>query len=348
MTDQQTIRSLDPLKEAQWDLWTASNPAASFFHSSQWARVLRASYGHESHYLAETDGERPCALLPILEVNSSLKGRRGVALPFSDECGLLCFNGADGRRLIDAALELGRQRQWKYFELRGDIPIDPCPNHWRSYAGHAVDLTVGADKLFVNLESSVRRAIRKAEKAGVIARVLDTIEATRAFYALHCRTRRKHGVPPQPIAFFLNLHEHAFQQGKGFIVAAEHEGRTIAASVFVHHGKNALYKFGASDRTSLRLRANDLVMWEAMKWYATRCYSVLSMGRTALGNDGLRRFKRGFGAMEKSIKYFRYDFGRRTFVTGHDEKPDFVNKLFALTPLPVLRIVGQGLYRHLD
>ena len=132
------------------------------------------------------------------------------------------------------------------------------------------------------------------------------------------------------------------------MIMAEHEGRTIAASVFVHHGTRGLYKFGASEHGSLHLRGNDLVMWEAMKWYTTRCYAVLSMGRTALGNEGLRRFKRGFGAREKSINYFRYDLHRQGFVTGCDEKPSPINKLLALTPLPVLKMVGHALYRHLD
>jgi len=207
---------------------------------------------------------------------------------------------------------------------------------------------VGVDRLLGGFESSVRRAIRKAEKAGLAARVLHTLEATRIFYALHCRTRRKQGVPPQPFSFFVNLCEHVLQTGSGFIVMAEHQGRAIAAGVFVHHGRTGLYKFGASEQASLHLRANNLIMWEAMKWYAARGYETLSMGRTAPGNEGLRRFKRGFGAKEKPINYFRYDLRRQAFVAGRDKETGLANKLFRLTPLPVLRMIGQGLYPHLD
>ena len=348
MSQGNNICTLDPLTGERWDVLTASHPRASFFHSSHWARVLRASYGHELHYLGEMDGEKPLGLLPILEVNSPWTGRRGVSLPFSDECGLLCFNGTDGRGVLQQALELGGRRGWKYFELRGDVPGDPPPTRWESYVGHEVDLTVGVDKLFEGLASSVRRAIRKAEKAGLTARVLHTLEATQIFYALHCRTRRKHGVPPQPVSFFLNLWEHVLQRGSGFIVTAEHQGRAIAASVFVHHGRAGLYKFGASEKASLHLRANDLVMWEAMKWYVTRRYATFSMGRTAPGNEGLRRFKRSFGALEKPINYYRYDLRRRAFLAGRDEKAGPINNILRLTPLPVLRIIGRVLYPHLD
>lgn len=348
MSHQTKIRTLDPLSGDRWDALTASHPLASFFHSSHWARVLQTSYGHQLHYLGEMDGEKPQGLLPILEVNSPWKGRRGVSLPFSDECGPLCFNGTSGRDILQHALELGRRRGWKHLELRGDIPGHPPPTRWVSHVGHEVDLTVGVDRLFGGFESSVRRAIRKAEKTGLEVRVLHTLEATRIFYALHCRTRRKHGVPPQPFSFFRNLCEHVLQRGSGFIVTAEHRGRAIAAGVFVHHGRAGLYKFGASDESSLHLRANDLVMWEAMKWYVARNYKTFSMGRTAPRNEGLRRFKRGFGALEKPIHYFRYDLRRQAFVAGREEESGPVNKFLTFMPLPVLRVVGRALYPHLD
>ena len=337
-----------PLDGSEWDRLTASHLGASFFHSSHWARVLQATYGHQLYYLAELDGEDPRGLLPIVEVNSRWTGRRGVSLPFSDECELLCFDGTVASHLLDHALKLGRQRNWKYFELRGDIPVDPQPQPWRSYVRHEVDLSCGVEKLFGGFESSVRRAIRKAEKSGVTVRVLETSDATRAFYQLHCGTRRKHGVPPQPFSFFSNIYEHVFREGKGFIVLAQHEGRTIGASVFVHHGNIGLYKFGASDKARLHLRPNELIMWEGMKWYTSRCYSRLSMGRTALGNQGLRRFKRGFGAIEKPMNYFRYDFRRERYVVGSNETSGGLNKVFALTPLALLRKIGRTLYPHLD
>ena len=348
MTQGNNIRVLDPFGGDQWNHLVSAHPGGTFFHSSNWARVLQQSYAHQPHYLAEMTGETPRALLPILEVNSSWTGRRGVSLPFSDDCALLRFGNANGSRLIDHALNIGRERGWKYLEFRGEIEGDPTPLSWKSYLGHEIDLTVGVNALFDGLESRVRRAIRKAEKAGLTTRLLDDLEATQVFYGLHCRTRRKHGVPPQPFFFFQHLCEHVLRVGKGFIIAAEHNGKVVAASVFVHYGRSAIYKFGASDPSSLGLRPNTLVMWEAIKWYSTNGYSTFSMGRTAPGNEGLRFFKCGFGAKETPINYYRYNFDRKTFVAGNDEKVSMVNKFLTVAPLPVLRIIGRVLYPHLD
>src|SRR5678815_2896553 len=129
------ILTLDPLSGDSWDTMTASHLRASFFHSSSWTRVLKASYGHKPFYLGEMNANQPRTLLPIMEVNSPWKGRRGVALPFSDECGLLRFCEASWDPIIKHALELGRERGWKYLELRGDIPGDPPPPRWASFVG---------------------------------------------------------------------------------------------------------------------------------------------------------------------------------------------------------------------
>lgn len=347
MLHESDLRTFDPIHEDSWDALAEGHPRASFFHSSRWARVLVATYGHVPHYLGLMYEHQARALLPILEVNSVLSGRRGVSLPFSDECELLARDEPEGDRLMQEALELGRARRWRYLEVRASFPRRLQTVPWASYCGHEIDLASGVDSLFACLDGSVRQAIRKAEKTGVQAQVMTTPEAVQAFFKLHCLTRRKHGVPPQPFAFFRNIQEHVFRTGNGFIVLAMHQGRPIAAGVFVHYGRMGLYKFGASDQAHLHLRGNDLVMWEAIKWYALHGYLRFSMGRTALSNNGLRRFKCGFAAREYPIDYFRYDLRRERFLTGHEEISGWANRVCRLAPNFLLQMIGKFLYRHI-
>ena len=42
--------------------------------------------------------------------------------------------------------------------------------------------------------------------------ILQSVEAVRIFYSLQCQTRKKHGLPPQPFKFFLNIHKHILSQ----------------------------------------------------------------------------------------------------------------------------------------
>lgn len=326
----------------------AAHPGSSVFHSAGWARVLSQSYRHTPFYLAEMNGSMARSLLPVMEVNSPFTGRRGVTLPFSDECGSVANAQADTSHLFDHAVEVGRQRRWHHLEIRGEISGASPEVPWATYVGHTLDVSTGRETLTAGLEASVRRAIRKAEKSGVRTRLATSLEAMQRYYALHCLTRSKHGAPPQPFSFFRSIVDHLFQTGHGFIMEAWHEDKLIAAGVFLHHGRTAIYKFGASDPAQLNLRGNDLVMWEAIQWLAARGFVSFSMGRSAVANEGLRRFKRGFGTREQAVRYYRYDLRRSKFVAGREEKETWANRMLQLTPLPIFKMIGQTLYPHLD
>ena len=105
------------------------------------------------------------------------------------------------------------------------------------------------------------------------------------------QTRRRHGLPAQPLFFFLNIYEHIIKPGLGFTVLAQRESRTIAAAIFFRFGKNALYKYGASDKRLHEFRANNLAVWHGIQFLARTGAEKLHFGRTDCENDGLRRFK---------------------------------------------------------
>ena len=175
----------------------------------------------------------------------------------------------------------------------------------------------------------------------------DTLDSMQTFYRLHCQTRRGHGLPPQPARFFESIARHLLGSGKGILATAWSGEKAVASAVLLHHGRHAIYKFGASDEASRHLRPNNLLMWELIQWAALRGFTKLDLGRTSLGNAGLRRFKLGLGAREEKVEYFKYDFGKKTFVSDVDRSQTWVNHLFRRLPLPVLRLAGRMIYPHL-
>jgi hypothetical protein len=89
-------------------------------------------------------------------------------------------------------------------------------------------------------------------------------------------------------------------------------------------------------------------MWEGLRQCAARGCERLHFGRTSLANEGLRRFKLGFGAREQEIKYCKYDFRAGRFVTDVDRAESWFNRVFASLPPPLLRLAGQLLYPHMS
>src|SRR5690606_24643032 len=124
-------------------------------------------------------------------------------------------------------------------------------------------------------------------------------------------------------------------------------GRTpIAGAVFLHFGRLATFKFGASLQPWQHLRPNNLAMWHAIEWHAQHGFAELDFGRTAPGNSGLRRFKLGWGAVEYPIRYFRCHPRTGRFLTLPPSTRPWHARVLQCMPVSVSRLVGAAFYKH--
>lgn len=284
--------------------------------------------------------------MPLMEVNSWLTGRRGIGLPFTDDCAPLCESEGEFRLLFQNAVKLGRERGWKSVELRGGKKYFGEAPPSLSFFGHHLDLVMDESRLFENMDGSARQAVRKAEKDGVTVEISQSPEAIRDFYNLQCLTRKKHGLPPQPWKFFLNIWRHILSQKQGIVALADWRKKKIGGAVYFFLGGRAIYKYGASDFRWLHLRPNNLVMWTAMKWLARNGVTSLHLGKTSLTNEGLRKFKLTLGAVEERIEYVKFDLYANRFVVESDGVAGWHNRVFQSLPVFVSRQAGRLLYKH--
>jgi hypothetical protein len=342
------MRIYDPIHNPGWDHLVALHRDAGCFHTSAWAKVLRQTYSHHPFYLRFSRGRRLAALIPLMEVRSPFTGRRGVCLPFSDSCEPLIFDPGAVDLVRDRVVSFARERRWKYVEIRGGKSFQPASSSTAKFYGHTLDLRRRVDELADRFDSSVRRAIRKAERNNVSVLVGRNRQTLIDFYRLHVQTRRRHGLPPQPLFFFLNIYEHIIKPGLGFTVLAQRASRTIAAAIFCRFGKNALYKYGASDKQFQEFRANNLVMWHGIQFLARAGAEKLHFGRTDCENDGLRRFKLSWGSHEEILDYFRFDpSGQQSLIPGRRDS-GFNKRVFGRLPLVFNQLAGSMIYPHLD
>jgi hypothetical protein len=342
------MQILDPVLDPSWDHVAALHRDAGCFHTSAWAKVLRQTYHHQPFYLQFSRGHRLAALIPLMEVRSLFTGRRGVCLPFSDVCEPLIFDPETAGLVRDRLVRFAQERRWKHLEIRGGKSFQLAPGSATKFYGHTLDLNRGAEELASRFASPVRRAIRKAERSDVSTVVVRNRPAIADFYRLHVQTRRRHGLPPQPASFFLNIYDHIIKPGLGFIVLAQRGSRPIAAAIFFRFGKNAFYKYGASDKRFQEFRANNLVMWQGIQFLARNSAEKLHFGRTACENDGLRRFKLSWGTEEETIDYFRVDPSGQKCLVPSNRDSGFHTRIFGKLPLVFNRLAGSIIYPHLD
>jgi hypothetical protein len=337
---------INPVEFEGWDNRVLGLAKASFFYSSSWARVLHESYGYTPMYFVVRDGDEFRFVLPMMSIGSCLTGARGVSLPFTDYCSSYLAAESGGAELFDGIVSLGKKQGWRSIEFRGGGDFFEAHQPSQVYCLHMLDLG-DESELFSKLRANTRQAVKQAQKAGVEVGVGHSPEAMDEFCRLNYMTRRKHGLPPQPDRFFEKLQTHVLQQGQGEISLARWQGKAIAASIFLRFGDQVMHKYAASDPDHLPLRANNLVMWEAIRHYATRGGDTLDLGKTATWNKGLRRFKAGWGAQEKPLKYYRYNLRRNEFEQRSEMEHGWHTSVFSKMPLPALRLAGTVLYRHM-
>lgn len=343
----ETIEIVNPLADRAWDDQRLKAGAGSFFHCAGWARTLGEAYGFRPMYLTAAAGATASVCLPMMEVRSAWTGTRGVSLPFSDYCEILADGAAVLDRAVERVFEIGRRRGWRYVEFRSGAPPRPEATPFLRHLRHVLDLTGGEAGVLAALDASTRRAVAKAGREGVTASADTSEAALRAFYGLHARTRRRHGLPPPPFSFFKCFREHVLLTGRGFIVLARQEGRPLAAAVFVHFGGKALFKYGASDERYQDRRPSNLAMWEGIRQCLALGCRELCLGRTERDHTGLRRFKQGWGTTEEEWGYYRYDFRQETFVVQNDRVAGAPHRFFRMAPYPLSRALGAVLYRHM-
>jgi len=340
------FKIVNPCNDADWNKRIATFPDATIFHTREWASILQKSYNYTPEYIVSTGGSDYNTILPFFSVKSFLTGKRGVGLPFTDFCNVLAREKDTFAELIPFLKENGKEKNWNAFELRGVSLTNDEITPSQQYLSHNLSLHTDEKDIYQNFRSSTKRNIKKAQKENVAIRFDDSLSGLKKFYELNCLTRKKHGLPPQPFTFFKNFYSEIIDKKKGYLILASYDTKDIAGAIFMHHGKKVIYKYGASDTAYQNVRANNLIFWEAIKYYRNNGFDDFNFGKTLPFADGLRQFKNGWGAQEYLVNYYKYSFKSNTFITETPSEQGKYNTIFRALPVPALKLAGNLLYRH--
>jgi hypothetical protein len=302
------VHEVDPLTDPRWPEFLARNPRASVFHTPGWLDAVQRTYGHRPAVLTTS---RPTQALTnglvFCRVQSWPKGRRLVSLPFSDHCEPLVDSVKDLELLLSAIELRARAEACKYTELRPPsfLPVIPptwAPSH--CFYQHYLDLRAGAEAVFHNFHRNcIQRKIRRAEKEGLAVTEGNDTERVQAFYTLVLQTRRRQGLPPQPIAWFRNLVQC---MGDSLTIRfAEKEGQPIAAILTIRYGKSLYYKYGASLAHFHRFGSMPYLFWHAIRDAIDKGLEVLDLGRSDYDDIGLITFKDRWNASRSILRYWK-------------------------------------------
>jgi lipid II:glycine glycyltransferase (peptidoglycan interpeptide bridge formation enzyme) len=170
-----------------------------------------------------------------------------------------------------------------------------------------VDLGRDEGQVLATMKQKCRYNIRLAEKKGVVVRPWRDVPA---FHEMLVTTGRRDGFAVHSTGYYQRAYELFHPTGMCELLAAEFEGRPLAALMVFARGHRAWYVYGGSTDRERERMPNYLLQWEAMRWARGRgCEeydlwgvpdedeSILEAGfeERQGGLWGVYRFKRGFG-----------------------------------------------------
>lgn len=342
-----SINILDPLTDSRWFNLTAKHPNASVFHQSGWLRALAETYGYEPLVLT-TGGpnEQLKDGIVLCRLNSWLSGNRLVSLPFSDHCDPL-LDGSETAQDFMNFLR-GYTERLRYVEVRPLFPIyspsiglEPAG----SFCFHELDLGPSLNQIFGRMHAnSYRRKIRRAERESLSYESGRSTRLLSDFYRLLIKTRRRHGLIPQPFRWFKNLVKHVKDELQ--IRLVRKDGKPIAAMLTLRHASRVVYKYGCSDEAHHHRGGMPFLFWKFIEESKESGAASIDLGRSDLDNPGLILFKDRLGASRRTLTYYRY--------TNPDRRPATSSwnvrgalALFANLPDVFLSAAGRLFYKHL-
>ena len=344
MPDASAGLAVTGLDDPRWLDFAGSHGEATVFHHPAWSRVLVDAYGYRPSILFQLDRDGAVAAgMPVLEVQRFSPRRHFTSLPFTDYCPPLATSEDALAELTAALLRWQRGSKVHQFVVHGRLSsiagIQIVPRAVR----HLLPLGCTRQDFLQRIKGTqVDRAIKKAQREGVTARISRSEADTDTFYQLHLQTRRRQGVPVQPKRFLRLLWKHVIDQGLGFVVLAHKDGQPVAGAIYLAWNHHLIYKFGASDARFWELRPNNLVMWTAIDWACEHGYRELDFGRSDIDNHGLREFKRRWGALEVPLDY--------SYLTSAPVRPlpglgrQVLARIIQSSPPVVCRLTGELLY----
>jgi len=335
------IESSDP----RWMEFIRSRPEANIFHHPAWMELMRECYGYSASIIAVADAHGCLqAGLPFMKVNSFLTGNRWVSLPFSDYCNPLYQDEAACDALTNHLVNLFQSGSAKKMEIRWQLPQRSDVQRISEFVLHTIPLDPDPSQISKRFKRTHLQNIHTAEERGVKVKFGNQLEDLKAFYDLQLETRKRHGVPAQPWKYFELLGKHIMKVGMGFVLLATKDNETIAGMVYLGWGRTLIAKYAASREDCFNLRPNNLLFWEGIRWGCQNGFSVFDMGRTEVGNAGLRNFKSRWGAVEEPLYYSI--LSSKLIHSSNGKLEFFLHSVIQHSPLWVCRLSGELLYRH--
>lgn len=327
---------------AGWDEYVLRHPDSFFYHLYGWGLAFEEVFKFKKYYLeAKRDG-KICGILPLVLVKTSL-GKRLVSIPIGVYAGPLSDETPMSTKLIDKSLELAKELNCDYLELRNlkkaeaDLPLKDL------YVTFIKPLPSKAEECLSQMPRKARAAARHAIDSGLSYDV--GLKYLGECYDIYAASQRNLGSPVVSRKWFKTLAE-IFKE-KTDILVVKYNGKCIASVLTFFYKDTVLPFYGGALPGYEKYNPNNFMYLKLQEYGVEKGYKFFDFGRSRK-DAGSYHFKINQG-FEPTQLYYQYYLNKAKAIP--DISPS--NKAFGIAknvwrhlPLPVTNWLGPALFKY--
>jgi FemAB-related protein (PEP-CTERM system-associated) len=330
----------------RWDEYVNRASNAALYHLYDWRRVIEETFGHQTVYLAAERGSRIAGVLPLVQLKSWAFGNMLVSMPFFNYGGISADHPEVQDDLMDAAIEVARERGSDFVEIRHDDDVweRDLPRKTNKVSMR-LQLPQSADALWKSFPAKLRNQVQRPRKEGMTVAV-GREEELAGFYDVFSANMRDLGTPVYPRAFFSNI-LRTFPD-RTWIVTVRSGETTVAAGFLAGFKDRLEIPWASSARAFNRFSPNMLLYWKALEFACERGYGVFDFGRSTPG-EGTHRFKAQWGATSHPLYWYYWlrNGGDLPQVNPTNPKYKMAIALWQRLPLGLTRQLGPSIVKYI-
>jgi lipid II:glycine glycyltransferase (peptidoglycan interpeptide bridge formation enzyme) len=205
------------------------------------------------------------------------------------------------KTMLEELKKIGKEKNSIFIKLEPNVVSDDtsllkkyCVPGKRLFTPETfiIDLTKSEEELLKSFSSKTRYNIRLAQKHGVTIEENNSEEAFKKYLELTFATAKRQGF----YAHTKKYHQLMWQYLKGNIahlLTAKYKGKILTAWILFVWKDTLYYPYGASSQEHKEVMANNLIMWEAIRFGKKLGLKKFDLWGKEEGK-GFTRFKEGY------------------------------------------------------
>jgi len=302
--------------QGQWDEFLSLVPYATAFHSTFYRHILSETFPQlKPHYIIlRKNGEiiLGCPLFTFkpLPFFSSLHSN-----PFHMYGGILLSEKIENapNESVNRMLAYVENFSKKTNTYSSSITFPPktpqiihkavtCKGYTieRTQPTHLLNINRPFKDIWDGYRKVARKAVRKAEKSGVIVEPIKTIKDLKTFYNIYLKNMSRINATPKPYQLFKKL----FEEKSARFTQATYNNIMISGLVVLHFNKTASAWIISSNPNYHEVRPNNATHNEAIQYACQRGFHTYSFGEANPEDGGLIHFKETWNAIACECKTY--------------------------------------------